>query len=115
MAAIDPSLYRDITLVKGDKEIDIRLACISIDFFESILSPNITAKIQVVNAGGSIKDDKGDNVTLYDGLKLRGGESLYIYIERTAIRIFPFSIFKIHLLLVIFPISLEKMSWSTLL
>ena len=81
MAAIDPSLYRDITIVKNGRDIDIRLACVSIDIFESILSPNITAKIEVVNAGGTIKDDKGDYVTLYDGLKIRGGEQVFIYIE----------------------------------
>ena len=81
MAAIDPSLYRDITIVKNGEEIDIRLACASIDIFESILSPNITATIEIANAGGSIKDDKGDSVTLYDGLKIRGGEEVYMYIE----------------------------------
>ena len=81
MAAIDPSIYRDITLVKDGKEYDIRLACVSIDIFESILSPNITAKIEIVNAGGSIKDDKGDRVSLYDGVKIRGGEEIYMYIE----------------------------------
>ena len=84
MAAIDPSLYRDITIVKNGREIDIRLACTSIDIFESILSPNITAKIEIVNAGGSIKDEKGDNVTLYDGLKIRGGEEIYMYIEKNS-------------------------------
>lgn len=81
MAAIDPSIYRDITIVKNGRDIDIRLACTSIDIFESILSPNITAKIEIVNAGGSIKDEKGDKVTLYDGLKIRGGEAVYISIE----------------------------------
>jgi len=81
MAAIDPSLYRNITIVKNGRDIDIRLACVAIDIYESILSPNITAKIQIVNAGGSIKDEKGDNVTLYDGLKIRGGEEVYMSIE----------------------------------
>ena len=81
MAAIDPSLYRNITIVKNGRDIDIRLACVAIDIFESILSPNITAKIKIVNAGGSIKDEKGDNVTLYDGLKIRGGEEVYMSIE----------------------------------
>ena len=84
MAAIDPSIYRAVTIEKGGREIDIRLACTSIDIFESILSPNITAKIQIVNAGGSIKDERGDTVTLYDGLKIRGGEKVYLYIEKNS-------------------------------
>lgn len=84
MAAIDPSIYRAVTIEKNGREIDIRLACVSIDIFESILSPNITAKIEIVNSGGSIKDDKGDNVTLYDGLKIRGGERVYISIEKNS-------------------------------
>ncbi len=84
MAAIDPSIYRKVVIVKGEKSIDIRAGCTSIDIFESILSPNITAKIEVVNAKGTITDDKGDKVTLYDGLKIRGGEEVYLYIEKNA-------------------------------
>ena len=84
MAAIDPSIYRKVTIVKGGRDIDIRAGCVSIDIFESVLSPNITGIIQVVNAKGTIKDDKGDRVTLYDGLKIRGGEEVYLYIEKNA-------------------------------
>ena len=84
MAAIDPSLYRKIELVKDGKSVDIRLACAAIDIYESVLSPNITAKIQIVNAGGSIKDDKGDIVTLYEGMKVRGGEQVFILIDKNA-------------------------------
>ena len=84
MAAIDPSIYWKVTIVKGGKDIDIRAGCVSIDIFESVLSPNITGIIQVVNAKGTIRDDKGDKVTLYDGLKIRGGEQVYLYIEKNA-------------------------------
>jgi hypothetical protein len=84
MAAIDPSIYRKVTIVKDGRDIDIRQGCVSIDIFESVLSPNITGIIQVVNAKGTIKDDKGDRVTLYDGLKIRGGEEVYLYIEKNA-------------------------------
>lgn len=84
MAAVDPSIYRRVTIAKNGKDVDIRAACTGIDIFESILSPNITAKIEIVNSAGTLKDDKGDYVTLYDGMKIRGGENVTFYIDNNA-------------------------------
>ncbi len=77
-----PSLYRRMTVVTKDGfRADIRLACVAIDFFQDILSPAVTARITISNSMSTIQDDQGATVTLYEGLKLRGGEAVEIEIE----------------------------------
>ena len=82
MSALRPSLYTTITITSSEgKTLDLRPASVSVDFFEDILCPSMSAKIFIATAGGSIKDSKGDTTGIYSGLKLRGGESVQIRIE----------------------------------
>ncbi len=76
-----PSIYRRVTVITKDGfKADIRLACIAIDFFQDVMSPALTAKITVANSMSTIQDDQGATVSLYEGLKLRGGEAVQIEI-----------------------------------
>ena len=77
-----PSIYRKVTITTKDGfTSDVRIACVSIDFFQDVLSPAVTGKIIIMNSMTNIKDDQGASVTLYEGLKLRGGEKVEIDIE----------------------------------
>ena len=81
--SLRPSIYDTIEVVGSDgTTADIRLASVSIDYYEDILCPTISAKIQIADASGSIKV-KGtkEEVSLYDGMKLRGGERVNMVIE----------------------------------
>lgn len=77
MSAKSPSIYEYVVIesADGSRSIDISAACATIQYFEDIYSPTITAKILVVNTGQSIvgKDDKKLQ-SLYNGLPIRGGE-----------------------------------------
>ena len=82
MSAIKPSIYSTVTITSQDnRDVDFRLACVSIDIYEDVMVPSLSARIQVANAGGVIKDSSGTAVSLYDGLKIRGGEEVQILIE----------------------------------
>ena len=82
MAAIDRSIYEELFIESADqkKTVDIRLGAISIDYYEDIFSPTITAKIVVVNTGDSVSgsdnqgNPDGELQSIYQGLPLRGGE-----------------------------------------
>jgi len=71
MPAVDSSQYDQILIESNDQSrtVDLRLGVQSIDYYEDIFSPTITAKMVVTNTGNSI-DGKG----VYHGLPLRGGE-----------------------------------------
>ena len=86
MSASKPSLYEILTIESNDKErnADLRLGAISVDYYEDIFSPTITAKIRVVNTGDSIapKDNPdGPKQSIYHGLPLRGGERVTLKIK----------------------------------
>ena len=79
MAASEASLYEELILESNDRSrtVDIRLGTISIDYYEDLFSPTVTAKIRVVNTGDSIaKEDSKERQSIYNGLPLRGGERL---------------------------------------
>ena len=84
MAAKDASILEVVTIEANDKsqDVDIRNGVMSIDYFEDIFSPTVTAKIVVYNTGDTIKGKDGKIQSLYNGLPLRGG-------ERVSIRIAP--------------------------
>ncbi len=84
MAAVEASIYANITLQSNDQsqDVDLRLGVSVIEYWESILSPTITAKIEVINTGDSIAGKDGKLQSIYNGLPLRGG-------ERVAIKIAP--------------------------
>ena len=79
MPASDASLYEELILESNDRSrsIDIKLGTISIDYYEDLFSPTITAQVRVVNTGDSIaKEGSKDRQSIYNGLPLRGGERL---------------------------------------
>lgn len=82
MSAIKPSIYSQMIITSSDgREADFRFGAVSVDIFEDIFSPSISAKVRVANVGGSIKDEQGKSVTLYEGMKIRGGEEVRIQIR----------------------------------
>ena len=84
MAAKDASILEVVTLEANDQsqDIDIRTGVISIDYYEDIFSPTVTAQVLVYNTGDSIEGKDGKLQSIYNGLPLRGG-------ERVSIRIAP--------------------------
>ena len=82
MAAIDASILEVVTIEANDQsqDVDIRNGVISIDYYEDIFSPTVTAKILVYNTGDSIEGKDGKIQSIYNGLPLRGGERVSIKI-----------------------------------
>lgn len=88
MAAIDKSIYEEIFIESNDgkKTVDIRTGTVSIDYYEDIFSPTITAKLIVTNTGDSVPgsdnegNPDGDLQSIYNGLPLRGGERVALKI-----------------------------------
>jgi hypothetical protein len=82
------SQYDEIFIESNDQKrtVDIRKGVVSIDYYEDIFSPTVTATITVVNTGDSIAkaDDEGNpdgaRQSIYNGLPLRGGERVSIKI-----------------------------------
>jgi hypothetical protein len=89
MAAINKSIYEELTIESNDQKrtADIRLGAVSVDYYEDIFSPTITAKIRIVNTGDAIQaPDKegnpdGEKQSIYNGLPLRGGERVSLKIK----------------------------------
>mgnify|MGYP001403986020 CR=1 FL=1 len=56
MSASKSSSYEILTLESNDQQrtVDIRTGTVSVDYYEDIFSPTITAKIKVANTGTSI-------------------------------------------------------------
>lgn len=83
MSAIESAEYQEIVIESNDgsKTVDLRLGVVSFRYYEDLFSPTITAKMIVVNTGGSVpgKDDKYESI--YSGLPLRGGERLAIKVK----------------------------------
>lgn len=77
--SITKSIYEELILESNDRSrtIDISTGAISLDYYEDIFSPTITAKVKVVNTGNTIAAEGGtDKQSIYNGLPLRGGERL---------------------------------------
>lgn len=82
MAAIDSSIYSEITVESfTGNSVDIRLGVVGLDFYEDLFCPAVSGKIQVMVSGGALKDDQGVEASVYEALKIRGGEPVRIYIE----------------------------------
>ena len=84
MTAKSESILEVVTIEANDQsqDVDIRTGVISIDYYEDIFSPTVTAKILVYNTGDTIEGKDVKIQSLYNGLPLRGG-------ERVSIRIAP--------------------------
>lgn len=80
--SLKSSIYDVLTIINKDGDTaDFRLGAVSVDFYESILCPTISVKINVANTGGTITNDQGEKVTLYEGMKIRGGEQVALLIK----------------------------------
>lgn len=95
MPAINRSIYETLTLESrdGKKTVDIRMGTVSIDYYEDIFSPTISATLIVTNTGNTIpKSDNqgnpdincmnsdGEMQSITQGLPLRGGEKVALKI-----------------------------------
>ena len=71
MPAVDSSKYEEILIESNDQSnsVDLRLGVQSIDYYEDIFSPTITAKMVITNTGDTVNGQ-----SIYQGLPLRGGE-----------------------------------------
>lgn len=84
--SIQRSIFEEIVLESNDQKrtVDIKTGVISVDYYEDIFSPTITAKIKVVNDGNTISpasNPDGERQSIYNGLPLRGGERLSLKIS----------------------------------
>lgn len=83
MSARESSEYQEIIIESNDgsKTVDLRLGVTEIYYYEDLFSPTITARMQIVNTGGTVagSDDKYESV--YNGLPIRGGERVAIKIK----------------------------------
>lgn len=72
---IQKSIYESLVIESNDQKrtVDIAQGAISLDYYEDIFSPTITAKIRVINDGTTV-----NNQSIYNGLPLRGGERLVL-------------------------------------
>ncbi len=90
MSASEASTFEELFLESNDqlRTADLKSGVVSIDYYEDILSPTVTAKVRVINTGDSIapkdpndpKKTDGARQSIYNGLPLRGGERLVMKI-----------------------------------
>ena len=83
--SIKRSLFESIVIESNDKsrQVDITNGSVSIDYYEDVFSPTITAKIRVINTGNTVESPNSKDTqlqSLYSGLPLRGGERVSIKI-----------------------------------
>jgi hypothetical protein len=83
MSARDSAEYQEIIIESNDgsKTVDLRLGVSEFRYYEDLFSPTVTAKMIVVNTGGTVpgSDDKYESI--YSGLPLRGGERVSIRVK----------------------------------
>lgn len=77
---------RSIKIVKGGKSVDLSGKVIHFYYYESLLSPYISAKFDYVDTGNTIRADQEDDPqrrfgTLTSALPLRGNESTNFFFE----------------------------------
>ena len=80
--AIAPARYNKIELIKEGKDpIELNAGTISVNYYESLYSPTVTATITFVDAGGNLEDDKtGALKSIKEALPLEGNEDLSLKI-----------------------------------
>ena len=80
------SVFEEVTIESNDQSKDINLIAgvMGLEYYENIFSPNITAKMLVLNTGDSIAGEDGKMQSVYNGLPLRGGERVSIKIKANA-------------------------------
>jgi hypothetical protein len=80
MAAIDSSIYQEITIFSrdGSTSVDLRRGVVSFNYYEDLFSPTVTAKMVVVSTSQNLI--RGKLQSIYNGLPIRGGELVRIKI-----------------------------------
>ena len=79
MSASEASSFEELVIQSNDQKRTANLTAgvVSVDYYEDILSPTVTAKIRIINTGDSItKEGSKEKQSIYNGLPLRGGERL---------------------------------------
>ena len=85
--ALEPANYEILSISKdGGKDIPLEGKTTSFDYYESILSPNITATMTFVDTGGSVgypqEYDRQERVgSIYNALPITGGEKVKFKIK----------------------------------
>ena len=76
-----PSKYNKIELIKkGKQPVELNAGTISVDYYESLYSPIVTANLVFVDAGGNIEDENGVLKPVKEALPLEGNEDLSLKI-----------------------------------
>ena len=75
------SNYEILSIIKGDKRVRLEGKTTSFDYYESVLSPNVTASLIFVDTGGSVAYkndyDKQERLgSVYNALPLTSGEKV---------------------------------------
>ena len=83
MTHSERSIFEQVTIESNDQSQDINLIAgvMGLEYYENIFSPNITAKMLILNTGDSIEGEDGKMQSVYNGLPLRGGERVAIKIN----------------------------------
>ena len=81
MSAVSPSKYNRIELQKkGKKPVELRGGVVSVDYYESLYSPTVTANVMYMDAGGNLEDDKNKLTSVKESLPITGLEDLFFNI-----------------------------------
>ena len=81
MSAVSPSKYNRIELQKkGKKSVELKGGVVSVDYYESLYSPTVTANVMYVDAGGNLEDDKNKLTSVKEALPITGLEDLLLNI-----------------------------------
>ena len=81
MSAVSPSKYNRIELQKKGKDpVELKGGVVSIDYYESLYSPTVTANVMYVDAGGNLEDAKNKLTSVKAALPITGREDLFFNI-----------------------------------
>ena len=81
MTAVSPSKYNRIELQKKGKDpVELKGGVVSVDYYESLYSPTLTANVMYVDAGGNLEDEKNKLTSVKEALPITGLEDLFFNI-----------------------------------
>ena len=81
MSAVSPSKYNRIELQKKGKDpVELKGGVVSVDYYESLYSPTVTANVMYVDAGGNLEDEKNKLTSVKEALPITGLEDLFFNI-----------------------------------
>tara|TARA_B000000565_G_scaffold229194_1_gene186837 strand:- start:250 stop:1512 length:1263 start_codon:yes stop_codon:yes gene_type:complete len=81
MSAVSPSKYNRIELQKkGKQPVELKGGVVSVDYYESLYSPSVTANVMYMDAGGNLEDDKNKLTSVKEALPITGLEDLFFNI-----------------------------------